>query len=101
MTSDTESRFPEFPDSPSNKETDSLLGRGVALNIPNSREWLRTSCYLTSSKKLNFSRPLIYMIAVVAVCCGVCAVVLHPHRVAKLAVTIRRCLFGKSSNLHD
>lgn len=38
-------------------------------------------------------RPLILAVALVAVCCGICAVVLHPHKATAIATTIHRCLF--------
>ncbi|XP_076929997.1 squamosa promoter-binding-like protein 7 [Bidens hawaiensis] len=45
------------------------------------------------SNKLFTLRPLILAVALVTVCFGICAVVFHPHKAAKIAITIHRCLF--------
>lgn len=39
------------------------------------------------------SSPALYIVAVAAVCFGVCAVLLHPHKVGKFAVYVHRRLF--------
>ncbi|KAL9240859.1 hypothetical protein vseg_015032 [Gypsophila vaccaria] len=90
-------KFTEFSDCPRKGETDALLDRVMRGNC--NREWPKTLGYIMTSKRLTISRPLIYMIAAVAVCFGVCAVVFHPQKVAKFAVTIRRCVFDQSSNV--
>ncbi|CAL1411652.1 unnamed protein product [Linum trigynum] len=50
------------------------------------------SCSLMLSNRVLRSRPGMFVIAAMAVCLGVCAVLLHPHSVGKLAVSIRSCL---------
>ncbi|KAH9621826.1 hypothetical protein KSS87_022152 [Heliosperma pusillum] len=97
---ETKSRFSVSSDGPRKGETSALLDQDAGLNVKGSREWARTSSYHMSANKLTISRPLIYLIAALAVCCGVCAVVFHPHKVATFAVTIRRCVLEKSSNKH-
>lgn len=78
-------------------ESVSLMNGEVAMNVSDNREWPRKSCDNMISKKFINTRPFIYVIAVVAVCFGVCAVVFHPYKVTKFAVTIRRCVFDNSS----
>ncbi|KAK4744375.1 hypothetical protein SAY87_010687 [Trapa incisa] len=46
-----------------------------------------------SSRQVFLSRPALYAIATAAVCFGVCAVFLHPHKVGDFAVYVQRCLF--------
>ncbi|XP_057959413.1 squamosa promoter-binding-like protein 7 [Malania oleifera] len=62
----------------------------------NHIEWQpRNSCGRIFSTKVISSR-LVFVIATVAVCFGICAVLFHPHKVGEFAVTIRRCLFDTS-----
>uniref|UniRef100_A0A803NA54 SBP-type domain-containing protein n=1 Tax=Chenopodium quinoa TaxID=63459 RepID=A0A803NA54_CHEQI len=89
--------FLEHSDSQGEGESISLINREVAMNVNDSRDWPKNSCHSVISKKFTSTRPFIYAIAVVAVCFGVCAVVLHPYKVTKFAVTIRRCVFDNSS----
>lgn len=77
-------------------ETVSLLNREVVMNMNSIKEQPRKSCSLILSKKAMTSRPFLYMIVAAAACFGICAVLLHPHEVGKLAVSIRRCLFDNS-----
>lgn len=86
----------DSPDSQEKGETVSLLNGEISMTVPGSRQRPTKSCNIMLSKQLINSRPSIYMIVAVAVCLGVCAVVFHPHKVSKLAVTIRRCLFDNS-----
>ena len=88
--------FLDSPDSQEKGETVSLLNGEISMTVPASRQQPIRPCNVMLSKKFFNSRPSIYMIVAVAVCLGVCAVVFHPHRVSKLVVTIRRCLFDKS-----
>ncbi|KAK3440967.1 hypothetical protein EUGRSUZ_B01228 [Eucalyptus grandis] len=41
------------------------------------------------------SRPTLFAVATVAVCFGVCAVLLHPNKVGEFAVSIHRSLFDR------
>lgn len=77
-------------------ETVSLLNREVVMNMNSIKDQPRKSCSLIFSKKAMTSRPFLYMIVAAAACFGICAVLLHPHEVGKLAVSIRRCLFDNS-----
>ncbi|CAO2821924.1 unnamed protein product [Amaranthus hypochondriacus] len=83
--------------SPSDGESVSLVNGELTMKITENKEWSRNSCNHMMSKKLINSRPFIYAIAVVAFCFGLCAVVLHPYKVTKLAVTIRRCVLNDAS----
>ncbi|KAL7251967.1 hypothetical protein ACSBR1_013761 [Camellia fascicularis] len=67
-----------------------LLNRDVEMSM---KERPRKSCSLVFSSRILTSRPLIFMIAAAAVCCGICVVLLHPQKVGKIATTVRRCLF--------
>lgn len=40
-------------------------------------------------------RPALFVICATAICVGLCAVLIHPHKVGEYAVTIRRCLLDK------
>ncbi|KAM0962828.1 squamosa promoter-binding-like protein 7 [Malus sylvestris] len=40
-------------------------------------------------------RPALFVISATAICVGLCAVLIHPHKVGEFAVSIRRCLFDK------
>ncbi|CAL1397076.1 unnamed protein product [Linum trigynum] len=50
------------------------------------------SCSLILSNRVLRSRPGMFVIAAMAMCLLVCAVLLHPHSVSKIAVSIRSCL---------
>ncbi|XP_034930316.1 squamosa promoter-binding-like protein 7 [Populus alba] len=68
-----------------------LLTKDVMrMNLVNEKP--KKSCGLVFSNTVLKYRPSFYVIALIAVCFGVCAIVLHPHKVSKLAVSIRRCL---------
>lgn len=66
-----------------------LLSTEVVMNASLAKEWRRKSCGGFSS-----SRSTIFVVAVTAVCFGICVVLLHPHKVSDFAVSIRRSLFG-------
>lgn len=42
------------------------------------------------------SRPALYLVATAAVCFGVCAALLHPHKVGEFAVYVQRRLFDNT-----
>lgn len=93
---DANPTFSDNPDCQEKGETVSLLKGKIPMNFSDIRQRPSKSCNLMLSRRYVNSRPFVYMIAAVAVCLGVCAVVFHPHRVSKLVVTIRRCLFDNS-----
>ncbi|KAF7837176.1 squamosa promoter-binding-like protein 7 isoform X2 [Senna tora] len=70
-----------------------LLKREIIMNV---EEFPRRPGYRYLARGFLSSRPAILMIASVAICVGVCAVLLHPGRVGEFAVSIRRCLFSNS-----
>ncbi|PSS33929.1 Squamosa promoter-binding-like protein [Actinidia chinensis var. chinensis] len=72
-----------------------LLNREVVMSVNFTEERPRKSCNRIFTKKYLVSRHLIFVIAAVAVCFGICEVLLHPQKVGKLATTIRRCLFDR------
>jgi hypothetical protein len=59
-------------------------------NLINERP--KKSCGLVFSNRVLKYRPSVFVIAIIAVCFAVCALLLHPRKVSKLAVSIRRCL---------
>nr|TKS04117.1 SQUAMOSA PROMOTER BINDING protein-LIKE 7 [Populus alba] len=68
-----------------------LLTKDVMrMNLVNEKP--KKSCGLVFSNTVLKYRPSFYVIALIAVCFGVCAIVLHPHKVSKLAVSIRRSI---------
>ncbi|KAL9256869.1 Squamosa promoter-binding-like protein [Drosera capensis] len=75
-------------------ETDPLLNSEVPAKFQNAST--RDSCNPMVAKKIINSRSLVYLFAAAVVCCGVCAVLLHPNRGHSFVVTIRRCLFDGS-----
>ncbi|KAL0414659.1 UNVERIFIED_CONTAM: Squamosa promoter-binding-like protein 7 [Sesamum radiatum] len=76
-------------------ETSPLLNGEVIMNV-SPQPSPQKSCNRLLTRTSLPSRPLIMAIAVVGICVGVCAVVLHPQRVSDIATTIRRCLFDSS-----
>ena len=70
----------------------SLLNRDVVTRMNPINERLKKSCGLVYSNRVLKYRPSVFVIAMIAVCFGVCAMLLHPQKVSKLAVSIRRCL---------
>ncbi|KAJ7980187.1 Squamosa promoter-binding-like protein [Quillaja saponaria] len=79
--------------SPTKIESVPLLNGEVAMNVNLIREIPRKSCHQNISMGVLSTRPTVFVIASVAVCFGICTVLLHPHQVVKLTVSIRRCLF--------
>lgn len=85
-------------------ETVPLLNKESVIEANIVKEWPRKPSSRSSSGKF-FScrstgpflvfRPSLYMIAIVTVCLGICAVLFHPSKVGEFAVSIRRCLLGK------
>ncbi|KAJ0092186.1 hypothetical protein Patl1_25532 [Pistacia atlantica] len=71
-----------------------LLSSEVVMNVSLVKEWPRKSCGHIFTGSVFSSRPTIFVIAVTAVCFGICVVLLHPHKVSDFAVSIRRSLFG-------
>ncbi|KAG5240994.1 SQUAMOSA PROMOTER BINDING protein [Salix suchowensis] len=69
-----------------------LLTKDVVMRMDHVDERPKKSCGLVFVNRVLKYRPSFYVIALIAVCFGVCAIVLHPHKVSKLAVSIRRCL---------
>ena len=72
-----------------------LLTKDVVMRMNLVDERPKKSCGLVFFNRVLKYRPSFYVIALIAVCFGVCAIVLHPHKVSKLAVSIRRCLTGR------
>lgn len=71
-----------------------LLNRDIVMNMTHIKEGPRNSWSRFNSNTVASSpRSLLYVITTVAVCFGVCAVILHPHKVGNFAISIRRCLF--------
>ncbi|KMS96168.1 hypothetical protein BVRB_001490 [Beta vulgaris subsp. vulgaris] len=97
MKADMNCPLLEYSNCQGEGESNSLMNAEVAMHVDDNREWPRKSCNYMISKKVINPRPFLYMIAVVAVCFGVCAVVFHPDKVNKFAVTIRTCVFDNSS----
>ncbi|XP_011009174.1 PREDICTED: squamosa promoter-binding-like protein 7 [Populus euphratica] len=59
-------------------------------NLINERP--KKSCGLVFSNGVLKYRPSVFVIAIIAVCFAVCTILLHPRKVSKVAVSIRRCL---------
>lgn len=76
-------------------ETVPLLNREVIMNVNHVKEWPRKSCGGIVSRAIFSSRPSIFLISIATICLGICAVLLHPHKVSEFAVSIRRCLFDR------
>ncbi|EEF45453.1 squamosa promoter-binding-like protein 7 [Ricinus communis] len=69
-----------------------LLNKEVVMNVNLVKDRPNQSCSLIFSKRVLRSRPTVFLIATVAVCFGVCAIILHPNQVSRFAVSVRRCL---------
>ncbi|XP_022854475.1 squamosa promoter-binding-like protein 7 isoform X1 [Olea europaea var. sylvestris] len=72
------------------------LLNGELLMSVNLEERPGKSCSRLFTMTVVISHPLVFAIAAVGVCFGICAVVLHPQKVSELATTIARCLFDDS-----
>ncbi|CAN0856058.1 Squamosa promoter-binding-like protein 7 [Linum grandiflorum] len=66
-----------------------LLNGDVVMDVK-ERPGKSCSSVILSNRALK-SRAAMFVIATVGVCVGVCAVVLHPHSVGKIVVSIRSC----------
>ncbi|MCO5578855.1 hypothetical protein L7F22_032702 [Adiantum nelumboides] len=55
--------------------------------------------FLHTSKK-RFTRILVAGVAIVTVCTGMCFMLQHPHEVAEISMSLRRCLWGSSDRSH-
>ncbi|KAJ6719756.1 SQUAMOSA PROMOTER-BINDING-LIKE PROTEIN 4 [Salix purpurea] len=69
-----------------------LLNRDADTRPNPINETPKKSCGLVFSNRVLKNRPSVFVIAMIAVCFGACAILLHPQKVSKLAVSIRRCL---------
>ncbi|CAK7332905.1 unnamed protein product [Dovyalis caffra] len=78
-----------------------LLNRDVVMTMNLINERPKKSCGFVFSNKVLKYRPSVFVIAIIAVCFGVCAILLHPHKVSKLAVSIRRLLFLGAALIPD
>ncbi|KAK1436022.1 hypothetical protein QVD17_01797 [Tagetes erecta] len=78
-------------------ETIGLLNADCVMSVTPYKEQPEkpsNSVFQYKTKRFFSARPLILAVALVAVCCGICAVVLHPHKAAAIATTIHGCLFN-------
>lgn len=71
-----------------------LLNREVVMDVNLIKEWPRKSCSHIFSGGVLRSLPTVTVIAMAAVCFGVCVVALHPQKVGHFATSLRRSLFG-------
>ncbi|XP_047315979.1 squamosa promoter-binding-like protein 7 isoform X2 [Impatiens glandulifera] len=77
--------------------TTPLLNKEVVMSVNFVKEQHRKSCSSVLLTEKSFgSRPFVFLVAAAVVCFSICAVVLHPQKVGRIAVTIRRCLFENS-----
>ncbi|XP_038723090.1 squamosa promoter-binding-like protein 7 [Tripterygium wilfordii] len=75
-----------------NEEALPFLTRDV-MSMKLKKKWLSRSYSGVFRSPVLGSRSAIFIIATAAVCCGLCAVIFHPEKVSRFAVSIRRCLF--------
>ncbi|XP_065863505.1 squamosa promoter-binding-like protein 7 [Euphorbia lathyris] len=68
-----------------------LLNREVFTNMNHIQEKPNRSCSIGFSNRVLKYRPVLFLIATI-VCLGVCATIIHPNHVSKIAATVRRCL---------
>ncbi|KAL9671183.1 hypothetical protein QQ045_008749 [Rhodiola kirilowii] len=75
-----------------------LLCMDDSVTVKHTDKWPRQSCsaMISSSRIAPRTRATFSLAAIAIVCFGVCAVIIHPHKVGELAVTVRRCLFDRS-----
>lgn len=75
-----------------------LLDKNVSRNVIAAKVCLRrsSSSQFRTGSLFSTKRPAICVLAVVAVCLGVCLVFLHPEKIETITTTIRRCLFENS-----
>lgn len=81
-------------------EATPLINKDVIMNLPyesqSMKVWPPKSCREALSNRIMGPRPLLLLVVASVVCFGVCAAVIHPHKVREFAVSIHRCLFGSS-----
>ncbi|KAF8401584.1 hypothetical protein HHK36_012529 [Tetracentron sinense] len=82
----------DFSDS---SETVPLVYEEVVMNVNLVKVPPRKSCGRLLSNTITGSR-LVLIGVTVALCFGICAVLLHPHQIGEFVVTVHRCLFDKS-----
>ncbi|XP_043709353.1 squamosa promoter-binding-like protein 7 [Telopea speciosissima] len=58
----------------------------------NVRVW-KPSGYISPTTVMT-PRSFVLFVAAVVMCFGICAVLLHPHKVGEFAISIRRCVFS-------
>ncbi|KAL9140077.1 hypothetical protein ABFS82_14G012400 [Erythranthe guttata] len=87
----------KVPTSPSIEEgaTVPLLKREVIMTVDLQERPMKPGHGFLTRRFLT-SRSLIVAVMAVAICFGVCSVVLHPQKVDRIATTIRSCLFDNS-----
>ncbi|CAN1284035.1 Squamosa promoter-binding-like protein 7 [Linum perenne] len=69
-----------------------LLNGDIVMDVNLAKkERPSNSCSVILSNRVLKSRAAMFLIATAAVCVGVCAVLLHPHSVTKIMVSIRSC----------
>ncbi|KAI3913918.1 hypothetical protein MKW92_029174 [Papaver armeniacum] len=81
-----------------NSETIPLLNGDITRDNTHYQPRTEKSCGRIFSKAVMSPRPLVLIVAVAALCSGVCAVLFHPNTVGELAVSLRRSLFGHSKS---
>lgn len=77
-----------------NVETIPLINKKLCEKI-SVQEHSRKSCGLLFSGALFRRQTTIFAVTFVAVCFGVCAALVHSHKVGEFAISIRRCLIDK------
>lgn len=81
-------------------ETVALLTKDVAhrqcCSPQLSAKWRHRPWTLTLSSNVMKRHVAMVVMVSVVMCLTTCIVLLHPHKAAKFAVSIRRCLFGGS-----
>ncbi|KAF5180742.1 Squamosa promoter-binding-like protein [Thalictrum thalictroides] len=80
-------------------ETVPLINKEVVMDLTNGPQpalWPQKTCRRFLPTTMMRSRPVFLIAAATVMCFGICAVVLHPNKVGDFAVTIHRCLFGRS-----
>ncbi|RZC55305.1 hypothetical protein C5167_014166 [Papaver somniferum] len=81
-----------------NSVTIPLLNGDITRDNTHYQPQTEKSCSRIFSKAVMSPRPLVLIVAVAALCSGVCAILFHPNTVGELAVSIRRSLFGYSKS---
>ncbi|KAJ6351878.1 hypothetical protein OIU78_007713 [Salix suchowensis] len=68
-----------------------LLTKDVVMRMDHVDERPKKSCGLVFVNRVLKYRPSFYVIALIAVCFGVCAIVLHPHKTRRPSLDHRLC----------